>query len=125
MNRLTQANFRCKTVFCCGNPPENAVSQIFSQQDKTRTHYLKIQNIASRKKWLVFLQKTQNDAYRKSVCLCGYIHISFEKHLTTAVLFIHKKGSAYIIFTEISAKQLPYLFALFDKKYYNKWRLKG
>lgn len=36
-----------------------------------------------------------------------------------------KKGSAYIIFTEISAKQLPYLFALFDKKYYNKWRLKG
>ncbi len=49
-----------------------------------------------------------------------------KKHLTTtAVLFTHKKGSAYIIFTEISAKQLPYLFALFDKKYYNKWRLKG
>lgn len=61
----------------------------------------------------------------KAFAFVGTYTSVVKKHLTTAVLFIHKKGSAYIIFTEISAKQLPYLFALFDKKYYNKWRLKG
>ena len=61
----------------------------------------------------------------KAFAFVGTYTSVVKKHLTTAVLFIHKKGLCVYKFTEISAKQLPYLFALFDKKYYNKWRLKG
>ena len=120
MNRLTQTNFRCKTVFCLGNSPENAVSQIFfaARQDGNALPENTIK-IASRKKRLVFLQKnTKHDAYLKSVCLFfwgGYIHISSEKTSHYDGCFIHpQKGlCVYNIYRKYLQKScricLPYL----------------
>lgn len=48
----------------------------------------------------------------KAFAFVGTYTSVVKKHLTTAVLFIHKKGSAYIIFTENICKTVAVFVCL-------------